>query len=319
MRRVGVVAAHAAGERRRAGGSTTISTELSKKADAAPSSGSGRDHAAHRARSPRARRRAPRRGEQPDAADACPGWVDGRGGTGSVLKTSGDVTVGPPAEPASASKRVAEVAEQPERALHELRRGQRRQSASGSPGQLPVLVEAGEPMEPLAVVQLAEPDGARGTERVLPVARSGESGSVRGGRARRSTRARGGTRSRSSRARRAGRAPRSGRARRELAPLPPSRQPRWYTVIGPTASRCSGRLSSHAAARPAMPPPRIATRRGAGTAAVCQSRPVGRRVGSADSAGDASRHLVGELAEQLRRACRERTRACWARGPQARR
>src|SRR6476659_5588901 len=47
---------------------------------------------------------------------------------------------------------------------------------------------------------------------------------------------------------------------RPLAPLPPSRQPYWYTVMLSYRWRQPGRLSSIAAVMPATPPPRIATR-----------------------------------------------------------
>src|ERR1022692_1764022 len=47
---------------------------------------------------------------------------------------------------------------------------------------------------------------------------------------------------------------------RPLAPLPPSRQPYWYTVMLSYLSRQPGRLNSMAVVMPATPPPRITTR-----------------------------------------------------------
>src|SRR3954452_4663920 len=50
-------------------------------------------------------------------------------------------------------------------------------------------------------------------------------------------------------------------SRRPLAPLPPSRQPSWWTVTSWRARSSGVAVSSKAVARPPAPPPRIATRR----------------------------------------------------------
>ena len=64
---------------------------------------------------------------------------------------------------------------------------------------------------------------------------------------------------------------------RPLAPLPPSRQPTWYTVMLSKRSRQPGRLSSNAAVMAAAPPPRMTSfsrRRPSGTLGGIHSRPA---------------------------------------------
>ena len=86
----------------------------------------------------------------------------------------------------------------------------------------------------------------------------------RAGRARRSTRAANGRSSRSSPARGAGRAPRCVPfGPLLLAPLPPSRQPRWYTVMD-SNSLVPARLAQSATRPPYRPSRRRGWRRAAG-------------------------------------------------------
>src|SRR5690348_14526722 len=70
---------------------------------------------------------------------------------------------------------------------------------------------------------------------------------------------------------------------RLLAPLPPRRQPRWYTVMRSKRSRHPGSLRRQAALTPAMPPPRIA---------IFGLPPIGRQYGLGRGAATVDRTVA---------------------------
>ena len=127
-----------------------------------------------------------------------------------------------------------------------------------------------------------------------PRSGSGTPGRSAPGRARRSTRGGPGRWRRSSRAARGGRAPRSGRSGRGCSPpCPPAASPAGRRVMLSSSDRQSPRLSSQAVVRPAMPPPRMTTRR-RGTSEG-EDGVGGGRLAVAESAGSRSR-AVGRVA-----------------------